>query len=99
MRLIHHKARLSAVHTNKGTGLLVIFHGAIFSSTQTVVILGDHSISMCSYIQFLVVEQFLELAIVLAIYTMINHVCLSGNTSWSDHQMISKIFSSHRTDS
>ena len=64
-RLMQHKTKPSAVffiHTSIGSTLSVIFYllvvwlGAISSSTQTAEIFGDQDISKCLYNLFLVVE-------------------------------------------
>ena len=65
-RLIQHQAKPSAVffiHTSIGGALtvilyfLVIWLGAIFSSTQTTATFGDQDISKCLNNLFLVVER------------------------------------------
>ena len=69
------------IHTNIGSTLsitlyfLVIWFGAIFSSTQTTAIFGDQDISKCIYNLFLAIEQtnWISLAIVIAIYN-VTHV-------------------------
>jgi len=108
-RLIQHEAKPSAVYLETPTwGVyfsytisalsdilysLVIFHGVIFSSTQTAVIYSDQAVSTGCKSWFLVIETIfrISLAIVLAIYN-VTHVinCLNRNASWSDGQMISK---------
>ena len=56
------------IHTSIGSAFsvilyfLVIWLGAIFSSTQNAVIFGDQGISKCSYNLFLVVERTNEAA-------------------------------------
>ena len=58
----HPLSTVFSVHTCSGAlsvilYFLVVWLGAIFSSTQTTAIFGDQDISKCSYNLFLVVER------------------------------------------